>query len=234
MNVVDESSQKPEEEVKEEKPNSEAKAKTLTPEETEKIERIRVGVINLLPVLTEKEEQIVETKDNTNIRMVVFILVIILISFGFLGYNMYVKNILELEKQKLEILEEQFELDLDLVQNNNAVLDRYALYRYIVERFFSSKEVLVFWQDVSQDLAEITSIELSSGLDYEIKGEARNLLDVAKFWHFLSVDSRVSEVHLENLSLPVSDADGRGTSKATFTFEGKLDIRYFDKEVDYD
>lgn len=190
---------------------------------------IQGGSINLIPKLTETEEQIVETKQSVDLRAVIFLLFIAILGIAFVIYTNHVNNELEFEEQKLEGLENQLEAEARLIHDNNQVLNRYELFEYINDNFFSSKEVLVFWKEISGDLGDIDSIELEGDLEYEISGESETLLDVAKFWHLLSLDIRVAEVHLESLTVPQDNDD-----MANFNFTGILDITHFDQDWGYE
>ncbi len=187
------------------------------------------GDINLMPVMSQEEVQAVEKKSSFDFKAVIFILVVAAMSVIFSFYNLYVVNTLEQEKDKLVQLENDLIGDIDLIRENNILLDKYHFYNYIQDNFFSSKEVLVFWQEVSEDLCEITSITLTEDLGYEISGNSESLMNVAKFWHFLSLDSRVSEVHLDRMTLP-DELDSQSPDEVRFTFKGKLNIKYFDRK----
>ncbi len=201
---------------------------------------IKKGSVDLMPVLSEKEQKSVEQKHSFDFKSVVFILIVVIASVGFVIYTNMIKNQLDQENAVLSDLRKELELEADIIYDNNQVLNRYLLYNYLQSNFFSSKEVLVFWRDVSEGLCEIDSIELSyrgSLIGYEIRGRSDSLMNVAKFWHFLSIDSRVSKVVLEGVSLPVvvmdseeeegfEDSIGFG---ASFSFSGNLDIKYFDQ-----
>ncbi len=188
--------------------------------------------INLMPKLTQEEAQIVETKQSVDLRAVIFLLFVAILSIGFVIYTNHVNSELEEEERKLENLERQLEAEARMIHDNNQILNRYELFEYIKENFFSSKEVLVFWEEISGDLGEINSIELGDDLEYEISGTSESLLNVAKFWHLLSLDIRVTEVHLESLSVPVDE--DKEEDEARFSFSGTLDIDHFDQEWDYE
>jgi hypothetical protein len=185
--------------------------------------------VDLMSKLSEEESKVVEQKHSIDLRSVIFVLFVAIIGLVFVFYTNNIKRTFEREESRLADLESQLEAEVSLIRTNNKVVNRYDLYNYVQENFFSSKEVLVFWQEVSEDLCEISGIELSrqrGELEYEIRGVSENLINVAKFWHFISIDSRVSEVHLENMLLPDADAE---SSEVRFTFHGKLNIEYFDQ-----
>lgn len=215
-----------EKEINQQKPETEAQQQEFKPKAPVK----GAGAsVDLMSKLSEKETKVVEKKHSIDFRSVIFVLFVAILGLIFVFYTNYIQRVFEREEAKLESLENQLEAETNLININNKVLDRYDLYNYVQDNFFSSKEVLVFWQEVSEDLCEITSIEISrerEDLEYEIRGVSESLLNVAKFWHFISIDSRVSEVHLESMSLPDLDDE---ESDVVFNFSGKLNIEYFEQ-----
>ncbi len=179
---------------------------------------------NLIAPQLEKVEKETQAKFRIDIRVVLFVLFVVLVSLGVVGYNGYVTVILSRENAKLEDLRDSFE-DYDYtVRASNQILERYTFYSDIQEGFISSKEVLNFWEEVSENLAEIRSIELRSGVNFEVFGRAETLRDVTKLWHFLSIDDRVNSVTLDSMSIP-RDEDG----ELSFSFGGVLNLEYFNK-----
>jgi hypothetical protein len=179
---------------------------------------------NLIAPQLEKIEKETKEKLRIDIRVVLFVFFVVLVSLGIAGYNWYVTMSLEKEKDVLEELKESLEDYEYTIQANNQILERYTSYESIQEGFISSKEVLNFWQEVSENLGEIRNIELSNGINFEVSGRASSLRDVTKLWHFLSIDDRVKSVTLEGVSIP-SDRD----SELSFSFKGVLNLEYFNK-----
>jgi len=131
---------------------------------------------------------------------------------------------LNAEKTKLNKLENDLNDNRYTIISNDQILERYAFYRQTQEGFISSKEVLTFWQEISENLGEITKIKLSNGVNFEISGKANNLRDITKLWHFLSIDSRVNIVTLEGMSIPPKDAED---TRLSFSFKGVLNLDFF-------
>lgn len=182
---------------------------------------------NLIAPQLEKKEKETQEKFRLDIRVVLFVFFIVLTSLGVVGYNWYISMALDTKKVELEALKEDLEDYRYTFEANNQVLERYVLYNRVQEGFISSKEVLTFWQEVSENLAEIRKIELSQGINFEVSGRADSLRDVTKLWHFLSIDDRVKTVTLEGVSIPVQDADD--TAKLNFSFKGVLNLEYFNE-----
>ncbi len=182
------------------------------------------GGFNLIADQLEKAEKESQQKFRVDIRVVLFVFFVVLISLGVVGYNGYATILLNREKAKLEALETSFEDYVYTIQANNQINERYIFYNEVQEGFISSKEVLNFWQEVSDNLAEIRNIELTRGVNFEVSGRSENLRDVTKLWHFLSIDDRVKSVTLDSMSIPRED-DGH----LTFSFKGVLNLEYFNK-----
>ena len=216
---------------KEEKDNK--KEESMPTEETNTKEDVNLekvslhrseGSFNLIAKQLEEAEKESQQKFRLDIRVVLFVFFVVLISLGVVGYNGYATVLLNREKAKLEALENSFDSYIYTVQANNQVNERYVFYNDVQEGFISSKEVLNFWQEVSDNLAEIRSIELTRGINFEVSGRSDNLRDVTKLWHFLSIDDRVKNVTLDSMSIPRDD-DGH----ITFSFKGVLNLEYFNK-----
>ncbi len=186
--------------------------------------------IDLMPVLSKGDLEVIEKKNSFDFRVVIFIFVVALISISFSLYNLYLTNTLENEKKKLNNLESQLLKETDLIRDNDFLTMRYDFYNHILETSVSSKDILVFWQEVCGDLCEIESIEITGEKDsimYEIEGWSDSLIKICKFWHFLSLDSRVSLVSLEDFSIPTKDDED---TELKFSFEGTLRGSYFSKK----
>lgn len=186
-----------------------------------------VDGFNLIAPQLKKVEEETEKKFKVDIRVVLFVFFVVILSLGVVSYNWYVSMVLDSEKALRNELEEDLDGYRYTIEANNQILERYNLYSDIQEGFISSKEVLTFWQEVSENLAEIRSIELSQGVNFEVAGKAESLRDVTKLWHFLSIDDRVSSVTLEGFSIPLqSTTEG---SEFNFSFKGNLNLEYFNR-----
>lgn len=186
-----------------------------------------VDGFNLIAPQLKKVEEETEKKFKVDIRVVLFVFFVVILSLGVVSYNWYVSMVLDSEKALRNELEEDVDGYRYTIEANNQILERYNLYSDIQEGFISSKEVLTFWQEVSENLAEIRSIELSQGVNFEVAGKAESLRDVTKLWHFLSIDDRVSSVTLEGFSIPLqSTTEG---SEFNFSFKGNLNLEYFNR-----
>ena len=183
---------------------------------------------NLIAPRLEKIEKEKKKKFKIDIRIVLFVFFVVLISLGIVGYNGYVNMVLDNEKKVLENLEDEFMSYRYTLEANNQVLERYRAYGRIQEGFISSKEVLNFWQEISDNLGEIRNIELFNGVNFKVSGRASSLRDVTNLWHFLSIDDRVDLVTLEGVSIPPRYAED---NKLNFSFEGVLNLNYFNERT---
>lgn len=182
------------------------------------------GGFNLIAPQLQKAEEETQDKFRVDIRVVLFVFFVVLISLSVVGYNWFVNMRLDNAEAVVADLEEELEGYRFTIESNSQILERYDLYESILEGFISSKEVLSFWQEVSENLAEIRNIELTRGVNFEVSGRAETLRDVTELWHFLSIDDRVNTVTLEGVSIP-RDSD----RELTFSFEGELNLEYFNQ-----
>lgn len=177
------------------------------------------GGINLVPLPTVQEVQTEERKGKFNVGGAFTVLLLVIFSLAIVGYNAYARITLSSKNAELKKVEKEIQAFSYAIKSNNEILDRYSLYQNVEDKTFSPKEVLVFWQDVSKGLGTVEGIELSEGLKFVIRGSAKNLTDVAKLWHFLSIDQRISRVNLDSMSV---------TDKGVqFSFAGDLNFDYF-------
>ncbi len=193
---------------------------------TKNLHRSKEG-FNLIAPRLEKVEKEAKEKFRVDIRVVLFVFFVVLVSLCVVGYNWYINTRLENQKEILADLEDELEDYKYTLEANDQVLERYNLYNRINDGYISSKEVLTFWQEVSDNLAEIRKIELTQGVNFEVSGKAENLSNVTKLWHFLSIDDRVNTVTLEGVSIPHQDSED---SQLSFAFKGVLNLEYFNKK----
>jgi hypothetical protein len=182
---------------------------------------------NLIAPRLEEVEKETEKKFKLDIRVVLFVFFVVLVSLGVVGYNWYVSQIFYEQEERVLDLEDDLMSYKHTVEANNQILERYDLYKSINSDFISSKEVLTFWQEISKSLGEIRTITLSNGVNFEVSGKGESLKDVTKLWHFLSIDDRVTKVTLESVSIPARDAEDPTLS---FSFKGTLNLEYFNKK----
>jgi hypothetical protein len=175
--------------------------------------------INLIPPLTEEEKKTETSKFKLNLSAAYTVLFLVVLSILVLGFNGISKLALNTEKEKLFELEKRSNLRSDLLSYNDEILRRVNLYRNIEESTFSSKEIVEYWQSISQGFAVITNVELTKGLGFTVSGTATSLGNVSRLWFLLANDSRVASVTLKTV---VKD----GTT-ARFTFEGELNLTEF-------
>ncbi|MBD3329293.1 hypothetical protein GF357_02255 [Candidatus Dojkabacteria bacterium] len=187
----------------------------------EKFENIVKGEgINLIPPMTEEEIKVEETKSSFNIGAALAILLLVVISLVIVGYNVLTKS--ELQKEK-RILYNDYESRVEgyksTIVKNSFIKKRLDTYKNIQTEAIPYERVLAYWKEISQNLAEIEAIEIHSNLTFSVEGKADNLEQVAKLWHFLSIDDAIETVNLESLN-----TDPNETS---FEFEGSLNYDFF-------
>lgn len=191
--------------------------------QNEKFENLSLGgkSINLAPKLTRAEAKVEGKKIQINTSAAIALLVLVLFSIVVVGVNIFSKLGLNIEKSKQFALEEKIKQRNSLLLSNEEIIRRVNLYKKIETTTFSSKDVVIYWQDISSGLATIDSIELSEGLNFKSTGTAKTLTDVSKLWYLLGNDRRVETVNLKSVA--------KDSSLARFTFEGKLNLNEFTK-----
>jgi len=175
--------------------------------------------MNLIPPASKEVVAEEEKKGKFNIGGALAILLLVIVSIAIISYNI-------VQKQKLaSIISERSKLEKevlgysDQIYKNRELLDRVNLYSEIQRESTSYKEIFEYWEDISMNLATIEEIKLGDDLGFSVNGRADSLMDVAKVWHFLSIDDRVVNVNLESFG-----KDGSGVS---FIFNGTLNSEYF-------
>lgn len=179
--------------------------------------------INLIPPTSHEQVKVEEKKTKVNLGAVLAIFLFVLLSLGIVGYNVVTKLNLNAEKDKLYNtktgLEPKANGYIDLITKNNLINQRIRLFEQVQDQTISYKTVLAYWQDVSKSLGTINSVKLSSGLVFKVHGSAASYTEVAKLWHFLSIDTRVINVNLKGVSVTGDGVD--------FEFDGKLNFDSF-------
>jgi len=175
--------------------------------------------MNLIPPKAKEEIALEEKKGKFNIGAALSILGLVVISIGIVAYNIIQKNQLNNLLDQKTVLEKQVKAYDDLLYKNAKLNRRIQLFSYNQNQSVSYKEVFDYWQKVSTNLGTINEIELGDDMTFMVSGEADSLTDVAKLWHFLSIDERVVNVNLEGF--------GKSDTGATFSFTGTLDLEYF-------
>jgi len=175
--------------------------------------------INLIP--TQTEEEIVSEKRKTGINYVslVIVITIAVLSILIVGFNFVNRSILKNNQAQLTELESQVKKNSKIVTSNDAIIEKFDLYNDVQEGIFSPKEVLLYWQTLSEEFGVIDKIELTGGLNFTFIGKTDDLAETAKLWHLLSVDERVESIVLESVS---TTSEG-----VSYSFSGKLDFDYF-------
>ncbi len=177
------------------------------------------GGINLIPPLTEAQVKTEKTKFTVNLSAAYTLLFLFVLTIIVVGFNVYQRLSLNSEKAQLFELERQLNLRSDLLGYNDEIVRRIKLYENIEETAYSSKEVLDYWEGITEGIGEINSIELSSGLGFEVTGVAGSLSDVARLWYLLANDPHIESVTIDNVI--------RDGATARFSFEGRLNFKEF-------
>ncbi len=177
------------------------------------------GGINLIPELSEQEVRVEGRKISLNLGSAFALLVLVIFSIAVVGYNVISKMSLNTKREQLFALEESSRARSDLIGYNDEILKRVSLYRDIEQSSFSTKNILDYFNAVSNNLGSINVIEFDSGLQFTLNGTASTLTDASKLWHLLANDDQISTVTLKSVI-----KDG---AVVRFVFEGILNFDSF-------
>lgn len=180
--------------------------------------------INLVPPVSEEKIIVEEKKTRFNLGGILAIFLFVLFSLAIVGYNVITKQNLNNEKNKIfnttDGLEKQVGRYTDTITRNNKLNRRIQLFDSIQQGAVSYKQILDYWDTVSKNIATINSVRMTSTMVFKVNGNAQSYTDVAKLWHFLSIDDKVENVNLKSVGSTV----GKGVD---FEFEGKLKFESF-------
>lgn len=177
--------------------------------------------INLVPGLSEEEEVLEEKKLKFNTSGMGFMVALAAITIAVLGVNAYYRILLNGERKQVETLKTEVLTKSYLANNNNQILDRIYLLKDIESNTYSPQEVFDYWTEVTQEFGEIVNFEINNELEFRLEGSSESLEDATKLWHLLSIDDRVSQITLRNVSKEID-------SNVVFvSFEGELNYEVF-------
>lgn len=230
QNITQQTSEKPVQPAKIEPVKVELSAKSektgKPAKETQKKEPQKVDYselvsegMNLIPPMAKAEVQLEENKGKFNVGAALAILILVVVSIAIIAYNTFQKQQLNTVLTEKAALEKQVKAYEDVIYKNNKLNERVQLYTELQRQAISYDEVFTYWQQVSENLAMIKSIQLGDDMSFEVSGESDSLMDVAKLWHFLSIDDKVLDVNLESF--------GKGAGVVSFDFTGTLNSEYF-------
>lgn len=192
-------------------------------EEAKKVENLRLGSsINLVPRLTEAEIKVESSKIKINTSAAIALFVLFALSLLIVGANIVTKLDLNAKRKQLFNLEGEIRLKENVLSSNDEILRRVTLFEKIEETTYSSKDAVLYWQEISKGLAKITEISLSKGLNFEVTGTATTLTDVSKLWYILGNDEKIVNINLKSVT--------KSQAKVNFKFEGLLNFDEFVKE----
>lgn len=180
--------------------------------------------INLIPTLTKEEAVVVQTKSQVNIGAAIALFILIFLTLIIVGFNIFAKNGLNKNKEKLFVLENDLELRQDLLLSNSELVRKINLYRTVNKTTYSSKDTIEYFQQVSQPYATLDEYEISGGNNFTFQGKSADLKNISKLWYLLSNDKYIESINLKSVN--------KGQSESTFTFEGILKIEEFKKDLE--
>jgi hypothetical protein len=199
---------------KQAKQENQAKETKLT--EDQKL-LVRTGSgINLIPKKSKAEVKKEKKKFSFSLSSIASLIVLVVLSLGVVFFNIISKQQLQAAKQTLYEKEAYLESYTDKFVSNDEILERIDLYRAVQRAVFSPREVVEYIITIvdRERGINITSFNMTDGLDFEMSGGATELESVAKIWYLLGVDPNIINVNLASV--------GKGEKGVSFSFEGTL------------
>lgn len=178
--------------------------------------------INLIPPLTAQEVVVVQSKIKLNVGAAISLSILFLITLLIVGFNVFAKLELNSSKDRLYKLENTLNLRENIIASNEEIVRRVDLYRKVEGKTYSTKDLINYFQNLSNGLAKINTYEITDASTFVISGTSSSLLDVAKLWYVLGNDKYIKSVNLENV---VKDS-----TVARFGFKGELDLGQFKED----
>lgn len=179
--------------------------------------------INLIPGLSKTEKALIQKRQKTSFSGLSFLIGLAVITLIVFAVNIYSTIALNSARRQNDELESQILSKSTVVNNNNRILDRLTLLGDTQSNTYSPKDVFNFWKDTFESYGDITSFEINNDLEFELEGTAPNIEDATKLWHLLSIDERIADVVLTN----ISNSQDSGNSYVFISFEGQLNYEYF-------
>lgn len=175
--------------------------------------------LNLIPPKTEHEQKVEVRKTSLNMNAALALLFLFLFSLGIVGFNLFSKLELNRSKEELFALEADVRSKSEVLSSNDEIIRRVKLFRSVEETTYYSKDVILYWEGVTSGLGEISQINLTEGMNFEVIGTSDNLTDVSKLWYALGNDSSIDSINLKSVN---KDEDF-----VRFNFEGRLNFTEF-------
>lgn len=177
--------------------------------------------INLIPTLSKEEVVIENKKKSLNVGSILSLLVLVLISIGIVGFNIFSKIQLNREKENLYSYEKKIHASDNKIVASNEITERVSLYKSIQAKSYSARKVIDYLNTIAKKSgnAKIKTFEFGNDLTFSFEGEGEDLENVSKFWYLLTIDPKIEGVTLRNF--------GSGVGNVKFTFEGKLKFEQF-------
>ena len=209
--------------VKEEKKKTTITKKEETSEltEDEKLLLNTEGGVNLIPRKSVAEVKTAKKKFSLSVSSLVSLVILVGLSLGIVFFNILSKRQLNVAKERLFEREAQLQEYSDKMVNNNDILDRIDLYRYLEKGVFSPKEIIEYIMVITNRSGNVTirSFDLGNDLSFDMSGRTNDLSVVAKLWYLLGIDENIENINLESV--------GKSDDGASFSFHGQLNASNF-------
>lgn len=189
-------------------------------------ENVTFGLgINLIPVMSDAEVKVEETKTKVNLSSLYTILFFVAVTIAIFAINIGYKLTYNAQVKANQEVRDEIMSKAYLVTANNQTLDRLLFLERLDEQSYSPKLVLNFFIDSFAKYGTVTSVNVSNELQFSIVGTAKSYNESALLWHKLTTDPNIKEISIKSVSKPtVGD-------EVYVTFEGFLNNTNFLKSV---
>lgn len=171
--------------------------------------------INLIPLPTEEEIEVVVTKGKRNLSGVAFIALVIFIAVLILGLNLWAKLRLNQVNQDIADVENEIKMhQLEEVQKKT-LDNKLTAYQTVKNEDFNADKVLSYLLEVAEGLSDVKNLYLDNTLRFEMTGTSSSYTNVARLWHDMTREQEYFEsISLERVSRSTE------TGKVSFSFSG--------------
>lgn len=158
--------------------------------------------INLIPKPSTEQIVVEKKKATLNIGSVLSLLALLIITIVIIGFNIISKIRLNTYKENLALKTAEVEQYTQKIIDNEEILNRIMLYKYIEKSAYSPRKVFEYIYNIASKIGsiEITNFEFGTELSFKFSGKTTDLERVSKLWYLLSVDEKVESIVLDSVS----------------------------------
>jgi hypothetical protein len=150
-----------------------------------------------------------------NMGSILSLLLLVVVSLGIIGWNIFTKFQVNAAQDELNTLENTMLGQSQKILDNKEILERVLLYKDIQKTAYSPKEVIEYINDIASKSggnAFIKTFNFGANFTFEFSGSANDFEEVSKLWYLLTNDDNIETVTLKTV--------GKSIDGVNFAFEG--------------